>query len=579
MGLPQFDVQGSLFESLGAIAPELFADNDKYKQFAKKVWPVLAGCREQLRECYDPNNGRPGVEPVVLLGVLIFQFLERVPDRQAVELVKYHLGWKLALNLKLSEGGFHATTLVYFRQRLIEHGKAELAMRAVLAALQKEGLVPKRSKQRLDSTHVLGAVARLSALECVRETLALALEELKPKLGVEQRPEFWDLLWERYVESKLDFKSSEETLQAKRLQAGNDCLHLLQWLEPCAIELREGKQASLLREVFAEQFVVEEDGKLEPVKVHATGVVQNPHDPQAEWSAKGKGKQKKEWVGYKVQVAETIPKEKGQVGFITSVVTQRATESDDPGLEVTLEKQAQMGLERPSEMYVDGAYISAASINEAKEEGWNLMGPAQPSAARTGLDKAYRVEAFDVSITERKAICPAGKTSTQCSELTEQKSGKVTYRFEFGRQCRDCPARSLCVPSNQAHRTIVVGALHEILQQRRREQQSPEFKRQMQQRNGIEGSISELVRGHGLRRARYKGFAKVDLQNQLVAAACNIKRWLQKLGQATLQADPKAILSRQRLLSRSIGATISVLSRLLPRLIMFHFLSPNFSEL
>jgi hypothetical protein len=202
---------------------------------------------------------------------------------------------------------------------LIEHGKAEVAMRAVLAALQKEGLVPKRSKQRLDSTHVLGAVARLSALECVRETLALALEELKPKLALEQWPEFWELLWERYVESKLDYKSSEDILQAKRRQAGR---------------------------------------------------------------------------------------------------------------------------------------------------------PAQPSAARTGLDKAYRIETFDISITERKAICPEGKRSTQCSELTEQKSGKVTYRFEFGRQC-------------------------------------PAFKLQMQQRNGIEGSISELVRGHGLRRARYKGFAQV----------------------------------------------------------------------
>ena len=85
MSLPQFDVQGSLFESLGAIAPELFADNDKYKLFAKKVWPVLAQCREQLAECYQADNGRPGVEPIVLLGVLIFQFLERVPDRQAVE--------------------------------------------------------------------------------------------------------------------------------------------------------------------------------------------------------------------------------------------------------------------------------------------------------------------------------------------------------------------------------------------------------------------------------------------------------------------------------------------------------------
>src|SRR4029077_11657902 len=141
MSLPQFDVQGSLFESLGAIAPDLFAENDKYKLFAKKIWPVLAQCREQLAECYQTDNGRPGVEPVVLLGVLIFQFLERVPDRQAVELVKYHLGWKLALNLKLSEGGFHPTTLVYFRQRLIEHAKSDVAMRAVLAALQKVELL------------------------------------------------------------------------------------------------------------------------------------------------------------------------------------------------------------------------------------------------------------------------------------------------------------------------------------------------------------------------------------------------------------------------------------------------------
>ena len=64
------------------------------------------------------DNGRPGVEPVILLGVLIFQFLERVPDRQAAELVKYHLGWKLALNLDLNFKGIHHTSLSYFRERL-----------------------------------------------------------------------------------------------------------------------------------------------------------------------------------------------------------------------------------------------------------------------------------------------------------------------------------------------------------------------------------------------------------------------------------------------------------------------------
>jgi hypothetical protein len=294
MSLPKFEVQGSLFESLGSIAANLFSDQDKYKQFATKIWPLLAKSRAELAECYTLDNGRPGVEPVVLLGVLIFQFLEQVPDRQAAELVKYHLGWKLALNLDLNFSGIHHTTLSNFRDRLLVHDKRDLAMGMIGEGLQAAGFIRKREKQRLDSTHVVAAVARLSSLECVRETVALALEELQQKLAVEQRPEFWEVVWERYVENKLDYKSSEETLQAKRRQAGADCWRLLQWMEPLETEMRQGKQVALLREVFAQQYTVEEESQIEPVKVHATGVVQNPHDPQAEWLAKGQGKQKKE---------------------------------------------------------------------------------------------------------------------------------------------------------------------------------------------------------------------------------------------------------------------------------------------
>jgi hypothetical protein len=74
--------------------------------------------------------------------------LERVPDRQAAELVKYHLGWKLALNLKLGADGFHPTTLVHFRQRFLEAGKSDLALRAVLKALEEEGFIARRSKHQ-----------------------------------------------------------------------------------------------------------------------------------------------------------------------------------------------------------------------------------------------------------------------------------------------------------------------------------------------------------------------------------------------------------------------------------------------
>src|SRR5260221_11953603 len=103
MSLPQFDVQGSLFESLGAIAPDLFSEGDKYKLFAKKIWPVPAGCREELMACYEAANGRPGANTGVLLGELIFQVLESAPARQAGELAKYHLGAQLASDLTWRE--------------------------------------------------------------------------------------------------------------------------------------------------------------------------------------------------------------------------------------------------------------------------------------------------------------------------------------------------------------------------------------------------------------------------------------------------------------------------------------------
>jgi hypothetical protein len=113
MSLPQFDVQGSLFESLGASAPALFSDNDTYKRFAQTVWPVLAQSREQLLECYQADNGRPGIEPVVLLGVMIFQFMERVPDRQAVEL-EVSFGLETSLKLEVERKRFSCDELGLF---------------------------------------------------------------------------------------------------------------------------------------------------------------------------------------------------------------------------------------------------------------------------------------------------------------------------------------------------------------------------------------------------------------------------------------------------------------------------------
>jgi transposase len=61
------------------------------------------------------------LEPVLLLGVSLLQYLEAIPDRQAVELLRYHAGWNFALNRQLGDEMFHPTTRVNFRQRLLDH--------------------------------------------------------------------------------------------------------------------------------------------------------------------------------------------------------------------------------------------------------------------------------------------------------------------------------------------------------------------------------------------------------------------------------------------------------------------------
>jgi len=173
-------------------------------------------------------------------------------------------------------------------------------------------------------------------------------------------------------------------------------------------------------------------------------------------------------------------------------------------------------------------------LKAAHDEGREVRGPAPASPDR---GKTFTAEAFDVDISGRFALCPAGQRSTNCSRLEEAKTGKVNYRFEWNDTlCGVCPKRPECVGPTQSHRTLVVGEHHGFLQTRRREMQTEAFQKEMHRRNGIEGTQSELVRAFGLRHARYRGRAKVRLQNYLIGAACNLRRLARRLAWLAAQA-------------------------------------------
>ena len=529
MSVPKQDPQATFLDTYFLIQ-DLFDDSDKYVIFRNAVLPALQDIREELCQMYCLDNGRRGIEPVLMAGVTLMQFMESVPDRKAAENVRLHLGWKYALDRRIDYKGFHHTSLVTFRERLTQHKEGRLVFDSILQALHKHGLVKRRGKQRLDSTHILGAVARMGRLEVVRETVRLFLLALQ-KAGLHVGLDDWALFNERYIESDVAWhKATKETLNSKFHQVGQDMLLLLEWSKQSP-ELLEKTQYQLLQRVFNEQYEITESGPQRRKKEDA-GTLKNPHDPDVQWANKSRDKSKG-WEGYKAQISETVPegdasqRKKGQptTGFITEVTTTEAIASDFAGRESVRENQETHGLGKAEEEYVDAGYVSDGTLAQAADEGQTLMGPARPSANPSGK---FSAEDFDVSIANRQATCPAGHRSTQCSRLENRQTGQVDYRFEWSYHCDNCPLQSQCTTARSGRRMLVVGEHHDHLQQRRREMQTSEFQDSMKQRNGIEGTISEFARNGG-RRSRYRGIVKTTLCNYLQGAAINAKRWIRLL--------------------------------------------------
>jgi hypothetical protein len=104
MTLSPRDPQRSFFD-VSFLAENLFGDGDPYRLFRREILPALEAQRDPLSAMYCADNGRPPLDPVLVAGVTLLQFMEKAPDRQAVERVRLHLGWKHALGLAVDDAG------------------------------------------------------------------------------------------------------------------------------------------------------------------------------------------------------------------------------------------------------------------------------------------------------------------------------------------------------------------------------------------------------------------------------------------------------------------------------------------
>ena len=186
----------------------------------------------------------------------------------------------------------------------------------------------------------------------------------------------------------------------------------------------------------------------------------------------------------------------------------------------------------PSEHLVDSAYVSAGHLVTARtRHGIDLVGPGRPNVSWQGRSGGDAFTSADFTVDwDRKAVrCPEGKESgLWTSNAKHRGPGEIIHVQFRAADCRPCPSRARCTRSRSKYQGRVLAVMprpeHEALAAARAREGTAEGKRLYAQRNGVEGTLSQAVRGFGLRRTRYRGLAKTGLQGVATAAALNLDR-------------------------------------------------------
>lgn len=504
---------------IATVGEALLRDDSPYRLVGDKLFTRLSDT--DFADLYS-SEGKPGISPVILAFVTVFQFMEKLPDRQAAEAVRIRLDWKYALHLPLTYTGFDYSVLSEFRNRLLVHEAEGRVFDQLVNEFRAWGLITARGRQRTDSIAMLTKVRHLSRLELVVETLRLAVEAmLKADRAWSERviPPSWEA---RYGERFVMQRHPREEWTTYDQQVGPDGQWLIERLVEADVpaEIQTLSEVHVLKTVWLQQF--QETGAKIAYQPGTTydgcAQIQTPHDPDARYSKK----RVQEWVGGKVQVTETDDED--QPHLITDIAATCSSRTDYTALpEIQARLQERQCL--PAQQYADSGYLSGPNLAHSTDYGIDLIGPVfSVVSQQSKIPKGITTDQFEIDLENLQARCPGGFAAQPDFGW----AGKIRFRFPVA-ICAKCALRPRCC-TGKGGRTLCVGLTYPLLQAARQRQTTEAFKKDYHQhRSGVEGCLSSLVRGHGLRVSRYISHRKRHLQALFSGAAANLKRvahWL-----------------------------------------------------
>jgi hypothetical protein len=469
---------------------------------------------EEFADLFPSGRGRPSLPAPVAASILTLQTLYDLSDAETAEAARCDLRWKVATGMALDDGGFHPSTLTYWRQRLARSGRPHRINEAVKRVVEETGMLAGRRRRAVDSTILADAVATqdtitqlVSAVRRVARQVPGAAAQIQAvctghDYGQPGKPQ---IDWE-------DPQAKDALVSA----LVNDANALVAALQDAELDERAEAAVALLALVAGQDVEPAEgsdgtDGRWRIARKVATDRVISTVDPDARHTRKSPENRRD---GYRAHVAA-----EPETGIITDEELTKAAgpENSDPAVaERFLAAETTHAANNDAstrEWYGDSAY-GAGDLRDAIA-GAGHVAVLKPKPLQPAVAGGFTVDDFTVDQATGTVTCPNAITRPI------SRTGVAT----FGALCRACPLRSRCTTSKTG-RKIVLHEHDALLRQARYDwAQDPGLReRYRHHRPNVERVISQLASRGGRRlKLRYLGVANNNAWLKRRTAALNLR--------------------------------------------------------
>jgi transposase len=469
---------------------------------------------EDFAACYSERRGRPSIPPSLLAKVLLLAYRDGLSDERAMEAVRFDLRWKVALDLPVDHPGFHPTSLVRFRARLLLHGKERLVFERSLELATELGLLEGEGEQIVDSTPMLGAAAVQDTATLVRSGVRKLLDAVKAA-DAEAAAEIGSGLRFDYSrprekpEGDWHDNAARDALLADVAGDAERALRAVEQDDELIADEEVAEAARLLREIVGQEFEVEDDDVPRPRRGRRTRQIVSADDPEMRH---GRTTPSKRFTGYKLHAAAAT-----EAPLLTAISLSPANEHDGHHAGALVDQQPER--RRPKRLIGDTAYGNIEARERLEERKVAVLAPVHTTSPSDGT---FSKDEFAIDLETDTVTCPRGNTAPIYKPRPNRPSATGERVARFARSdCEPCPLREQCAPGGR--RDIRISRREDLRQAALQALSDPTVRDHLKRtRPLIERLLGLIVHRYRGRKSRYRGARKSAFQAVWTAVLVNL---------------------------------------------------------